>query len=439
MNLSAILGPAGSGKTTRLRERIGNDPNYAILTATTGIAAVNLGDGITTVNSQLKFFDEGSLKWAHDSGKLENQFIKLARMGKRNIVIDEVSMLNAQCLDYIVSGACQAEETIHSHSDPTTRGLEPVGIVLCGDLLQLPPVKGEYAFKALNWQHFEIEKLTHIYRQTDDAFIEALTYARKGSGVSCAQSLNRQGVKFVKEPQQDFDGVTLFPTNVSADKFNRERLARESGDSIVFSSARWGVQRDEWKHIPQSWDCKIGALVMILANETKEFTYVNGDLATLTGAAGSAVELSTRRGKDVVLSPIIRTCTQLEEPKEDHIDFEGLGAEKGSKEYLAKYMEYKRKTAMLGAPYYDPEGNNWIVGEIEYMPLRLGYASTIHKAQGLTLDRVQVDCRNKWGGNASMMYVALSRCRSLEGLQIVGDVGTFARRVCTSGEVMKWV
>ncbi len=91
-------------------------------------------------------------------------------------------------------------------------------------------------------------------------------------------------------------------------------------------------------------------------------------------------------------------------------------------------------------PYWEPMKSGTVTGEVEYMPLRIAYASTTHKAQGLTLERVQIDANNKWSGNPGMMYVAVSRCRTAKGVRIVvSDLGRFGRRVNTSQLVREWV
>jgi len=79
------------------------------------------------------------------------------------------------------------------------------------------------------------------------------------------------------------------------------------------------------------------------------------------------------------------------------------------------------------------------MGQIEYAPLRLAYASTVHKSQSLTLDRVQVDYRDHFFSSPGMLYVALSRCRTLEGLRLVGQQGTFASRCTVDERVRGWI
>lgn len=174
-----VTGVAGSGKTFLMKQRITEDPYYGKLTATTGIAAINLGT--TALNSVLKFFDTDSMEEAFLNGWLESSIAKVADdaedetfieadeegefevtrkrvRGHRNLVIDEVSMLDAKQLDMIYQCAARVNERRSWH------GKEGFGIVLTGDFCQLPPVKAPWAFEAQCWPHFEAstERLTKV-------------------------------------------------------------------------------------------------------------------------------------------------------------------------------------------------------------------------------------------------------------------------------------
>jgi ATP-dependent exoDNAse (exonuclease V) alpha subunit len=89
--------------------------------------------------------------------------------------------------------------------------------------------------------------------------------------------------------------------------------------------------------------------------------------------------------------------------------------------------------------YFDYEDGKWVIGEIYYYPLRLAYASTVHKSQGLTLDRVQIDFINQFFGQPSMAYVALSRVRTAEGLRLVGTPKLLEERCNVARKVLRWI
>ena len=112
-------------------------------------------------------------------------------------------------------------------------------------------------------------------------------------------------------------------------------------------------------------------------------------------------------------------------------------------QYAVLLMQYTQAEANMRPnkeiPYFDYLEEKWVIGEITYLPLRLAYAATVHKTQGLTLDTVQIDYSNAFFGQPSMSYVALSRIKSPQGLKIVGNPALVARRTNISTEVLKWL
>lgn len=160
----------------------------------------------------------------------------------------------------------------------------------------------------------------------------------------------------------------------------------------------------------------------------------------------------------VDIRKVTRQCTQKDHPdgvtphpvflsykewkkKEQETDDE----EHSSAWWHFKYNQFLVELTQLGKPegkpdvFYDYTEEKWVVGEIYYYPLRLAYASTVHKTQGLTLDNVQIDMANKFFGSASMAYVALSRVRTAEGLRIIGSPTLLEQRCNVSRKVVKWL
>ncbi len=471
LNCGAIMGSSGTGKSYTLKRRIEADPKYAILAATTGIAAVNLGEGVTTIHSLLGFYDLASALQAFRKGSITKKFIKLAKLGFKNVVIDEMSMLPAELLQIIHDAAWAAAERIAGgnvyreivdDNGDARRELvtEPCGVILTGDFLQLPPVSGKFAFTADCWKEYSgegrIERLTKIWRQDNPQFLTALKWLRQGSGAVAAIELKKAGVAFSPNIDNDFDGVTLFATNKSVDKFNRERLEKLPGDSVVLVSAKLGRKSAEWESISDELVIKKDALVMILVND-HDSGFVNGDLAYVMStpkeiAENSVVTVKLRRNDQIkIINYVMRENLSYDENdslfdqfKRDHSELQHRldTFDLSDKQTYAMYKEY-----MAGAeigepfkPYWEPVKGATVVGVVEYMPLRIAYASTTHKAQGLTLESVQIDANNKWAGNPGMMYVAVSRCKTPEGIRIaVSDMSRFARRVNTAKEVREWI
>ena len=463
MNTEAILGSAGTGKSTVLRQRIESDPQYALLSASTGIAAVNLGEGVTTIHSALGFFDLRSLQEAAKRGQIKRKALELAGRGKKNLVLDEVSMFGAEHLQLVHEGFEQAAEIREE------KGLPSCGLILTGDACQLPPIPDDrnskepvkFFFEAPCWPAYEanLTHLTKVYRQDNPAFLEALQLARQGRGVDAAIALKKCGVEFAPAEDEQFDGITLFPVNKQVENYNERRLEALPGLMVEIPSERWGKERCEWKNIPEVLRLKDGALVMVLANEPGVFRYVNGDLGTFRLAerlridtmndVGGEYQVETKRGFKGRIPMTIRrnlsfsSSDSLEDCFNNSPQGRQLNSiednEDRSKRWYAIYLDYIGSKTMRGGPYYDPKERGTVIGEIEYMPLRLAYGSSYHKTQGLTLDKIQISINHYWAGNPGMLYVALSRCRSAEGLRIVGDVAGLSRKIKTDAKVKRWV
>ena len=420
-----VTGIAGTGKTFEITRRVEEDSSYGKLTATTGIAAVNLGT--VTLNSELRFFDTESLQDNFIRGFLQATVKALATGkngnrreedeadgGVQNLVIDEVSMMDGVQLD-----------VIHNALEEVNRTLQrPLGIVLTGDFCQLPPIKAPWAFDASCWSKFAANttRLTKNWRQGDGRFLDALNLVRSGKGKDAAEAL-RNLVEFAPTLDTHFDGTTLVSKNVEVDRFNAISLARLQGPEIIVASSLWGKERGEWKNIPQALKLKVGAYVMILSNDTPDFTYVNGDCGHVKEFDGEKFWIKlVRTGETVGISTIERFNEQQRLPHA-----------------LTKEEKQLRQRGPGLHVHYSKGRKRWILGGVIYYPLRLAYASTVHKSQGLSLDCVQIDCRNRFFSLPSMAYVATSRARTAEGLRIVGTPDLFARRVSVSPKVREWL
>lgn len=411
-----ITGEAGTGKTWFVRERAKRLQGH-VLCATTGIAAVNLGEGVTTLNSLLGYFDTASLRDAWTQGWLETKLMKLYGSGVRQLVVDEVSMMDGEQLTMIVQALDSCNERLEA------QGEDGLGLTLTGDFLQLPPVKAKFAFQADCWGRFaeNTTKLTEVRRQADGEFIAALQAARVGNGKKAVEYF-REASPFQPTTDYDFQGVTLMAKNEEVDRFNYLRMSKLSGEKVNFESRREGKQRGEWKLIPEKLELKLGALVMILANRRElteeddvKLLYANGDLGTLVEVEGGYAQVKLQRNDQVV--GVEYVCRKNKIP-----------------------LEPGRRTELKAAGKEQMiDGKSEIVGSITYMPLRVAYACTAHKSQGLSLDSVQIDFRNSFFGSPGMLYVGISRARAAKGLRLVGMEATFVGRCKVSKEVKEWV
>lgn len=462
MKCQFITGQAGTGKTTWIKNQIAEARqkgirNYATLTATTGIAAINLSgdkDTVTTINSELGYFDLESLKDAYASRSLHSKLKTVARKG-RKLVCDEASMFEKQQLELIHS----AMQDVNQLEEVQQKG--GLDLILVGDFLQLPPVKGEFCFNADCWKEFEILKLTKIWRQDNPQFIEMLNAARSGDGDKTAEGLySIPGITIQNSIRTNFDGTTIVAKNDQVDKINYVRLMEllqdeKTNRKFILKAFRWGKQRGEWKQIPEERIVCKNAYVMILSNDYPEFTYANGSCGYIVDGAEQQQSLQIKlksNGCVVTIRKVVRKYFTRDVPEgcsepQDDVSKKAF-AEKwgeGSKcvvdtmyrSFLVQKTNEHRKDPCK--PYFDFTEKKWVIGEISYTPVRLAYASTVHKSQGLTLDTCQIDFTDHFFGSPSMAYVSLSRVRTAEGLTVVGNKRVFADRTNISAEVLPWI
>jgi ATP-dependent DNA helicase PIF1 len=425
-----ITGAAGSGKTFLVREMIRKNPSYARLTASTGIAAVNLGGDTKTIHSELKFFNEDSIKKAYERGNLQENIATLALRGYDNIALDEASMFSSIMLDFIV-------EAISDVNEITGKNM---GLILVGDFLQLPPIpdndkigswakeanmrSGQYCFKARSWPFFQdnITKLTKIWRQDNPEFIEMMNMLRAGKGRDAVELMKKIGINFQSTLDKNYEGTTLIAVNKGVDDFNKERLAKLNTKAVCVSPIRRGTQLKEWdSQIPLNLWIKDGAYVMILANDVPNFRYVNGDCGWIRG-----YEKGNSPHEEAFLVELVRT---KETVRIKRVTRKNLT----DKEPDATYNSSMFQTEL------DYDTGNWIVGTISYHPLRLAYATSVHKSQGLSLDKVQIDTKERFFGFPSMSYVGFSRARTPEGLVVVGSSVNLPEKINISKEVLAWI
>jgi len=416
-----LAGAAGSGKTFATKDWASREPGL-ILCATTGIAAINLGG--ETINSVLGYFDTASLQESYVNGFLTARLGKLWKSGVRRIILDEVSMLAGDQLTFLVRAVEEVNGRGYvlgkARDDDDDAPPPSMGLSLVGDFLQLSPVKATYAFESPEWSRFAEHTITldRIWRQADTDFIDALRAARRGRGEVVAEYFRaREAIQ--QETDDRYDGPTIMAKNESVDRYNYLRLSQLSGREVTFVSNRWGKLRSEWgqlekpEHtwgIPRELTLKVGALVMILSNardDLRRLVYVNGDLGTIVDATPTTawVELQ-RTGETVEVVPVTRDVK--------------LPCDSARRTELRE----QGKAHLI-------DGKWEIAGSITYLPLRVAYASTVHKSQGLSLDKVQVNIRDPFFKAAGMLYVALSRARSASGLRLVGSPRTIIERCVT--------
>ncbi len=411
-----ICGVAGSGKTYSIMERVRQDPEWAMICSTTGISAVNLGT--VTLNSTLGYFDTDSLRDSYLTGQLVRR-LKAIREDYRRLCIDELSMMDGEQLSILVRATLEANSWLSPTHAP------PLGLTLVGDFCQLPPIKARWAFESDEWHRFEANttRLTKVWRQGLGPFLDALNFARSGDGAASSELLSQSGLEWHSALDIGFDGTTIVTKNDAVDRYNGMALDKLSTAPFTLSNRRWGKQRGEWKQVPDRVTLKTGAYVMLLSNkysEDRDLIFANGDCAHVLDHAYDHVLVKlVRNNEEVYVERVIRDVgAKGKPPGHDHPHGHG---------------------EWLPWPHWMPNKKRWVDGQLEMWPLRLAYASTVHKSQGLSLDKIQVDIRDGFFKQPAMLYTALSRCRTMEGLRVVGQRERYVSNCNIDERIRPWL
>lgn len=369
-----LTGDAGTGKSFVLQEflnKVSRRKNV-ICCAPTGIAALRLKNGSTIHRAfRLPFLQAYDYhKHIHPTDEILNADI---------IVIDEISMCRVDLFDYIA-------EVIFEANDKT--GYERQVIVV-GDFFQLPPVlrnderqvlrykypeiSAGFCFSGVNWERFGFMPfvLNEVIRQSEPEYVAMLNSARIGD-YECLSYFNERAINNGQIPH---DAICLVPTNAKAAAINKMRLAELDGDATVFAARQDGTVNAGDKCAEDELILKPQARVIALCNDLE---YKNGQIGTV------------KRIYD------------------DHVS---VAWDNGHK------SDVEMHDWNIMRPQWDGEViKHEIVGTFTQLPLRLAYAITIHKSQGQTYAKANVDplCFD-----IGQLYVALSRCESIEGLSLM--------------------
>jgi hypothetical protein len=395
-----LTGKAGTGKTTFLRNLAARTHKPFVVVAPTGIAALNAGG--VTIHSQFllplgSFIPGRNIPYgAGDNGNFYttdtltrrqplNSARKQVLRSIELLVIDEVSMLRADLLDAI-------DARLKAARGNYRQPFGGVQLLLIGDLYQLPPVvKGSeaeilkefypspwfYESHALRQAGFVYIELDKIYRQQDADFIHLLNSLRNNT-------LTHDDIKLlnahVRDPDDDLgDVITLTTHNFKAESMNREALRRLESESHFFEATINGEFPEHIYPVQHKLELKEGAQIMFVRNDSEGQAYYNGKLATVKRIAGGKVEV--------------------------------VMADSGE-HYELKKERWENKRYVIDDDSRDL--NEEVVGSFEQFPVRLAWAITVHKSQGLTFDRAVIDVKQAFADG--QVYVALSRLRSLDGL-----------------------
>ncbi len=386
-----LTGKAGTGKTTFLREVVRYTKKKCIVLAPTGIAAVNAG--AMTIHSFFQFgigpFIKGVIEPKSDF-RINKSKLELIRH-LQLLIIDEVSMVRANLMDHIDVEL----RRIRRNSKP----FGGVQLLMIGDLQQLPPIahggedellrqyyKTLYFFSsaALKSMKYSCIELKNVYRQTDRHFIDILNHARDCTLTS--QDISDLNARYIPgfSPKPEDGYIRLMTHNRQVDYVNETELEKLDSKPYTFVAAVTGTFPEESYPTANSLTLKKGAQVMFIKNDP-ERRFINGTLGEVKSIDKNSIAVRLAESGTVI---------DVEPMEWQNIRYQ---FDEESKEISSKQ-----------------------IGRFKQYPLEAAWAITVHKSQGLTFDKAIIDVHAAF--SPGQAYVALSRCRTLDGLVLSSPV-----------------
>ena len=386
-----LTGKAGTGKTTFLREVVHYTKKKCIVLAPTGIAAVNAG--AMTIHSFFQFglgpFVQGVIEPKSDF-RINKSKLELIRH-LQLLIIDEVSMVRADLMDHIDVEL----RRIRRNSKP----FGGVQLLMIGDLQQLPPIahggedellrqyyKTLYFFSsaALKSMKYSCIELKNVYRQTDMHFIDILNHARNCTLTS--QDISDLNARYIPgfSPKPEDGYIRLMTHNRQVDYVNETELEKLDSKPYTFVAAVTGTFPEESYPTANSLTLKKGAQVMFIKNDP-ERRFINGTLGEVKSIDKNSIAVRLAESGTVI---------DVEPMEWQNIRYQ---FDEESKEISSKQ-----------------------IGRFKQYPLKAAWAITVHKSQGLTFDKAIIDVHAAF--SPGQAYVALSRCRTLDGLVLSSPV-----------------
>lgn len=386
-----LTGKAGTGKTTFLRDVVRHTKKKCIVLAPTGIAAVNAG--AMTIHSFFQFglgpFVKGVIEPKSDF-RINKSKLELIR-NLQLLIIDEVSMVRADLMDHIDVEL----RRIRRNSKP----FGGVQLLMIGDLQQLPPIahggedellrqyyKTLYFFSsaALKSMKYSCIELKTVYRQTDGHFINILNHARECTLTN--QDIIDLNTRYIPDfsPKPEDGYIRLMTHNRQVDYINATEMAKLDSHPFTFEAAVTGTFPEESYPTANSLTLKKGAQVMFIKNDP-ERRFINGTLGEVRSIDKNCIAVRlAESGKTIEVEPMEWQNIRYQFDEE------------------TKEISFKQ------------------IGRFKQYPLKAAWAITVHKSQGLTFDKAIIDVHAAF--SPGQAYVALSRCRTLDGLVLSSPV-----------------
>lgn len=391
-----LTGKAGTGKSTLLRYIASTTKKKHVILAPTGIAAINAG-GVTLHSFfKLPFHPllpndtRYSVRNIRNTLRYNGEKIKMLRELEL-IIIDEISMVRADIIDFI-------DKVLRVYCRNMREPFGGKQMLFVGDIYQLEPVlkeedrqllhnfyQGYFFFDAIVFRTFRLIsiELRKVYRQSDPVFINILDHIRSNHATDADLALlNKRVTTNQVVPSDNEMRITLSTRRDTVDYINQQELAKLSGDTVVFTGIIKGEFPETSLPTPIKLEVKPGAQVIFIKNDMSH-RWVNGTLGTVT---------CIDKSKQII--------TVVTDDKKEY------DVEPDQWENIRYHFNEKEQKI-----------EDELIGTYIQFPLRLAWAITIHKSQGLTFKNVNIDFT---GGvfAGGQTYVALSRCTSLEGINL---------------------